>query len=98
DDDAVVHVAVGDVELVDGFVDGHARGAAEILRVVAALSLALMADLQQELAVARELQDLRVLVAAAAEPDIVAAIDVDSVFELRPLVAGPRAAPRGQQR
>ena len=73
-------------------------GAAEIVRVVAAAALALMPDLHQELAVARELQDLRVLVAAAAEPDVVLIVHVDAVLELRPLVAGARAAPRRDER
>jgi hypothetical protein len=98
DDHAVVHVAVGDVELVGRFVDGHAGGAAEVLGVVAAAALALVADLQQKPTVARELQDLRVLLAAAAEPHVILRIHVDAVFELRPLVAGAGSAPRLHQR
>ena len=62
------------------------------------LALALMADLHQELALARELQDVRILVAAGAEPHVVLVVDVDAVFELRPLVAGARSAPARQQR
>ena len=69
-------------------------GAAEILRVVAAPCLALAADLHQELAGARELQDLRVLLAAAAEPHVLVLVDVDAVLEIRPLIAVARAAPR----
>ena len=57
-------------------------------------ALALMADLHQELALARELQDLRVLLAAAAQPHVVLVVDVDAVLELRPLVARARSAPR----
>jgi hypothetical protein len=64
------------------------RGGAQVLRVVAALAFALMADLQQELALPRELQDVRVLVAARAQPDVVLVVDVDAVLELRPFVAG----------
>ena len=62
------------------------------------LALALTPDLHQELALARELQDLRVLVAAAAEPHVVLVVHVDAVLELRPLVAGAGPAPRRHER
>ena len=87
DDDAVVDVAVGDEELVRSAIDEHVCGRAEILRVVAAGTLAVPSDLQHELAGARELQDLRVLLAAARDPDMVGVVDVDAVLEVRPFVA-----------
>ena len=56
DDDAAVAVAVGDVDLVGRRIDLDIRRAAEPVGVVAAAGLALLADLQQELAVAGEFQ------------------------------------------
>jgi hypothetical protein len=92
-DDAVVHVPVGDVDFVGGLVDVDVRRGTEVLRVVAAAALALAADLHQKPARRRELQDVRVGVAAGAEPHLIAAVDEDAVFELRPLVVAPGTAP-----
>ena len=61
-DDAAVAVAVADVHLVGRDVFPDLRRLPEILDVVAAVVDAVLADLEQELAVAVELQDLRVLV------------------------------------
>ena len=47
--------------------------------VVAAGVLARMADLQQELALLRELQDLRVPRIVAANPDVALVVDRDAV-------------------
>ena len=69
------------------------RCAAEIARVVGAAALSLMTDLQQELAVAGELQDLRVFLAPGTQPHVVLVIDVDPVFELRPFIPLSRTAP-----
>src|SRR6267143_6746337 len=93
-DDAMVHVAVGDIQLVGRRVDDHVRRGAEVLRVVAAGAFALTADLLQELAVAGELENVRVLVAAGAEPHTILMVDVDAVLELRPFVTRPRSTPR----
>src|SRR5262245_22739125 len=86
DDDSVIDVAVSDIQLIRRAIDFNASGSAEILRVVAALVLALVPNLQQKLPRSRELQQLRILLAAAANPDRVA-IDVDAVFEIRPLIS-----------
>src|SRR5882672_11406228 len=91
--DALVLVAVGDERLVGLRVDEDLRRAAEVLQVVAALVVAVLAHLQQELAVLGELQHLRVLRAVAADPDVTLVVDEDAVVRLRPLVAGARAAP-----
>ena len=85
--DALVEVAVGDVGLVGLRVDPDLGDAAEVLEVVAAGVLAEPADLHQELAVLGELQDVRVLRAVAADPDVALVVDVDAVVRLRPLVA-----------
>src|SRR5205085_2301574 len=64
-----------------------------IHRVVAALVLALMARLHDELAILGEFQDLRVLGAVAAEPDVALVVDGHAVHRLRPLVALTGRAP-----
>src|SRR4029077_7368943 len=56
-----------------------------------------LADLLQELAVGRELQDLVVILAVAGEPDVALLVDVDAVLGARPFVAGTRATPAAQQ-
>jgi hypothetical protein len=50
-----------------------------------------VADLQQELSLARELQDVVVFLRAAAQPDVVVAVDEDAVRRAEPLVAVPGA-------
>ena len=91
--DALVLVAVGDERLVGLRVDEDLRHAAEVLQVVAAFVVAVLAHLQQELAVLGELQHLRVLRAVAADPDIALVVDEDAMVRLGPLVARSRAAP-----
>src|SRR2546427_8638064 len=91
--DALVLVAVGDERLVGLRVDEDLRHAAEVLQVVAAFVVAVLAHLQQELAVLGELQHLRVLRAVAADPDIALVVDEDAMVRLGPLVAHSRAAP-----
>ena len=51
------------------------------------LFLPLPADLHEELAVLRELQDVRVGAAVAADPDVALVVDGDAVVRLGPLVA-----------
>src|SRR5207247_9202932 len=97
DDGAVVDVPVGDVELVGGGVQENVGRRAEVLCVVAAAAPARMPDLHQELAVARELQNVRVFVAAGAQPHVVSLVNIDTVLELWPIVAGARTAPSGQE-
>ena len=88
-----VAVAVGDVHLVGLGVDVDLGRLAEVGEVVAAFPLAVPADLQQELAVASELQDVGVVAAAAAEPDVVEVVDEDAVLRVGPLVALAGPAP-----
>ena len=93
DRDAPVAVAVGDVDLVGLRIDVDLGRLSEIGEVVAPLALALRADLQQEPAVPGELENLRVVAAAARQPDVVQVVDEDAVLRLRPLVVVGRAAP-----
>ena len=54
---------------------------------------ALLAELRHELAVARELQDVRVGAAVAANPDEAFVVDDDAVVGIRPIVAAGRSVP-----
>src|SRR4029453_8270570 len=83
-DHAVIDVAVGDVQFVGVAIDDHVRRRAEVIRVVAAAALPLTADLHQELALAREREDLRIFLAAGSQPDTIAMIDVDAMLERGP--------------
>src|SRR6516225_2711983 len=91
--DALVEIAVGDIGLVGLRIDPNLGGTAEILRVVAALVAAEMADLHQELAVLGEFEDLRVLLAVAADPDIALVVDMDAVIGRWPFIAVAGPAP-----
>ena len=87
----MVAVAVGDVRLVGGLVDEDLRGLGEVLGAAAVDRHAALADLQQELAVARELRDQAVhhrlsAAAVAAEPDIAFVVDVYAVVRAGPLI------------
>ena len=97
-DDPVIHIAVGNIQLVRRAVDDQIGSRTEIRRVVAAFALSRLANLHQELAAARELQDVRVLLTAATQPHVVFVVDVDAMFELWPVVAGTRTAPRRDER
>ena len=96
-DDAVVDVPVGDVQFVGGGVEDNVGRRAEVLCVVAAAALTRVPDLHQELAGAREPQNVRVFLAAGAQPHVVPLVHIDAVLELRPIVAGARTAPSGQE-
>ena len=104
--DALVEIAVGNVGLVGLRVDEDLRDAAEALLVVAVaregrvalLVLAAharvrLAVLREELAVARELDDVRVAGTVAADPDVADVIDEDAVIGIGPVVALARPAP-----
>src|SRR5215467_9863019 len=88
-----VAIAVGNITFIGLGIDVDLRDPSEVLRVVAARVLALMPGLRQELAVLGELQDLGILGAVAAEPDIALAVDEHTVHRFRPLVARARGAP-----
>ena len=50
--------------------------------------------LQQELALTSELKQMRVLISSRAKPHMILRIDVYTMFELRPFIAGSRSTPR----
>src|SRR5262249_11228043 len=91
--DALVAVAVRDAGLVCLRIDPDLGAAVEILLVVTAGVVAEGATLQQELAVLGELEDMRVLLAVAADPDVAFVVNVNAMVGLRPLVAGAGTAP-----
>ena len=108
DRDALVQVTVGHVAFVRLRIDEDLGDAAEVLHVEAVraidrlvggrrriLARAGLAVLRHELAVARELQDVRVGLAVAADPHEALVIDDDAVVALGPLIrrARDRAAP-----
>ena len=93
DDDAAIAVAVGDVDLVGRGLVKDLRRLPEVGDVVAAVVHAVLADLQQELAGIRELQDLGVVGAVAGDPDVAVVVHRDAMVAVRPLVPRARPAP-----
>src|SRR5207248_3028206 len=100
DDHAVIAVTVGDIQFICSLIDEQFRGALQVLRVIAALALARVADLHEEFAALRKFQDHVVMVAlgigaaaVAPNPDVAFVIDGDSVVRIRPIVTSPWAAP-----
>ena len=109
-DDAAIDITIGDQHLVGGGPIDRPCRMVEVLDVQAALALARMADLHQELAVGRELQALVVvlarlgILAVAADPDIVLAVHGYPVFLDWPvefcalgIAHGKGAAPAAQE-
>ena len=94
-DDAAVAVAVGHVELVAASSVTMCAGRPSRVLLLEPPGRAGLADLPQEFAVGRELQDLVVVLAVAGEPDVAVLVDVDAVLVLGPVVARARAAPAG---
>ena len=88
-DHALVAVTVGDEQLVGLAVDHHVGRTAEMLGVVRPGRRAGLADPHDELAVARELEDVPAGRDVVADPDEIVVVDVDAVAVVAPLVAGP---------
>src|SRR5262245_55542053 len=95
--DAAVGVAVRGIDLLRRDVDGDVRRRAEAGCGIAVVTFPLLADLQHEFAVHRELEELPILLAIAGKPDEVGVVDEDAVLVLRPLKAGAQAAPVADQ-
>ena len=91
---ASVDVTVRHEHLVRLRVVGRLGGRGEVLRIVAPVTLAEMADLEEEFAVPVELQDLSIPFAVAGDPEVALGVDGQSVLVQRPLVAGPGPSPR----
>src|SRR5262249_59681164 len=91
--DAAVGVAVRGIDLLRRDVDGDVRRRAEGGCGIVVVTFPLLADLQHEFAVHRELEELPILLAIAGKPDEVGVVDEDAVLVLRPLKAGAQAAP-----
>ena len=95
--DSAIAVPVRDVGLVCFLVDRHLRDPPEVLPVVAARTHPGLAQLHEECSIPSELQDVRILRAVSADPDVVHGVDRDAVVGLRPVVALTRPAPRADQ-
>src|SRR6185503_4925788 len=90
--DAAIAVAIGDEHFVGRSVEERLGDLEEMILREAVARDALPANLHHELAVLRELQDVAVHRAVAADPDVAAAVHVESVIAVRPLIAGAIAA------
>src|SRR5216683_4174415 len=100
DDDAVIAVAIGYIQLVGSVVDKQFRRSLQVFGVVAALALARVADLHEEFAALSEFQDHVVMVAlgirataVAADPHVAFVIYGDAMVRIRPIVTSARATP-----
>jgi hypothetical protein len=97
-DHAPVAVSVRDVHLGGRSVFPHLRGLPEILDIVAAVVDAVLAQLEEKQSGAAELQNLRVFLAVACQPDVPLAVDRDAVIAVGPVVALAWTAPGFHQR
>jgi hypothetical protein len=106
--DAMVAVSIGYEELVGLPVNPDVRRLVQVTRVGVAFALRGAADLQQEPAVGRELEQLIVAdrlqagqparrAVVSADPDAAAVIDVNAVLAFGPFEALAGSAPRAQE-
>ena len=95
DDYSPVPVAVGHIDFVRRIVNADFSRVGEILGVLVPLARAVLADLEQEFAVFRELQNR--VAAVAGKPHVVFRVDGHAVHRRRPLEAGAFAAPMSDQ-
>ena len=95
--DPFIHVAVSDVNFVSGIVDFDSGGAAENRGVLIIFrSSRRMANFQQQFPFACKFQDLAIVGACAADPNVSLLVDTNSVFGLGPVRDKTWAAPRPQ--
>src|ERR1035437_6903621 len=91
---ALVEVAVSDIDLVRRLVKLNACGPAKHAGVLIVLRCGRgMTDLHQEAPIVGELEDLPVILAVTAQPDIACAVDPDTVFVARPVLCRCGASP-----
>src|SRR5204863_5967283 len=84
-------------QLTRGRIDRHGGRTVEMLRVLVVADHARLADLHQELPVARELEDHAVPGPIAGDPHVVVIVDIDAVLVVRPRMPRPRPAPGGHE-
>ena len=92
DDDAMVAVAIGDIEFIGAGIDPEIGGLAKLPRVLIALAWAGLAELFDELSIARELQQKTVVLVVAAEQHGVAD-DAYAMLLLWPFITRAFTAP-----
>src|ERR1700687_5118283 len=73
------------------------RGPAELREAVAAAGALSLANLHQELAIGRELENLMIGGIIGAHPDIARVVHENAMLALRPIVTIARPAPAAQQ-
>src|SRR5262249_11768022 len=96
-DDAMVAVAVGDVNLVGRRIDFSIGRSTQPSGIGAAGLRAGFADLQHKLSVLGEFQQMAIVVTVAADPDESLMVKVDAVLVLEPVITLSRPAPASQQ-
>ena len=79
DRDALVAVSIGDVRFVGVRVEGDLGHSAEVLGIVAAPARAGTTDLHQERPIPGEFQDVGVITAVAADPQVIHVVHGDPV-------------------
>src|SRR5207253_6647535 len=94
---SAVGVAVGGEDFLRRYIDGNVGRRTEPLGRIAVVTLALLTDLQDELAVHGEFEQLSVLLAIAGEPDEVVVVDENAVLALGQLVARIGTAPMADE-
>src|SRR5689334_7298599 len=97
DDNALIQIAVGDVSFVGFGIDEYLRNSAEVFLIVAAAVFSRMTVLRKKLTILGELENLSVVCAVAANPDIAFVIDGDSVIRLGPLITLTGSSPMSDQ-
>src|SRR3954453_2651903 len=85
-----IGVAVRSEHLPGCHIDGDIGGRPQAVRGIAIVAMRLPADLQDELAVHRELEELAVFLAVSGKPHEVFLIEENAVLALRPFVARSR--------
>ena len=97
DGDALVAVSIGDVRFVGVRVEGDLGHSAEVLGIVAAPARAGTTDLHQERPIPGEFQDVGVITAVAADPQVIHVVHGDPVVRRRPVVTVTGATPRADE-
>ena len=86
DHHAPIPVAIGNEHLIRRGIHCDTSRPPHVFRIIAAGALAVMTDLQQKFPSLGELQNLRVSIAVAGDPNIVFGIDKDPMLVIRPFI------------
>src|SRR3984893_1520613 len=92
-DHAAIGIAIRSKHFLGRHIDRNVGRRAESLGRIRVVALALLADLEDELAVHGELEKLTILLAVAGQPNEIIVVDEDAVLALGPLVVPRGTAP-----